>query len=67
MKTGCMSKGAIQHEMNHALGFLHEQARSDRDNYVKIMWEYIMAGMSEGVVYGIDGDSNSAYSNSLHL
>ncbi|XP_074920757.1 astacin-like metalloendopeptidase [Chelonoidis abingdonii] len=44
MKTGCMSKGAIQHEMNHALGFLHEQARSDRDNYVKIMWQYIMAG-----------------------
>uniref|UniRef100_A0A8C3RQM5 Metalloendopeptidase n=1 Tax=Chelydra serpentina TaxID=8475 RepID=A0A8C3RQM5_CHESE len=44
MKTGCMSKGAIQHEMNHALGFLHEQSRSDRDNYVKIMWEYVIAG-----------------------
>uniref|UniRef100_A0A8C4WNJ9 Metalloendopeptidase n=1 Tax=Gopherus evgoodei TaxID=1825980 RepID=A0A8C4WNJ9_9SAUR len=44
MKIGCMSKGAIQHEMNHALGFLHEQARSDRDNYVKIMWQYITAG-----------------------
>ncbi|KAM8807899.1 embryonic protein UVS.2-like [Eudromia elegans] len=44
MKNGCMDKGAIQHEMNHALGFIHEQARSDRDSFVKIMWEHIMAG-----------------------
>lgn len=46
MKNGCMDKGAIQHEMNHALGFIHEQARSDRDRFVKIMWEHIVAGMS---------------------
>uniref|UniRef100_A0A8C5UE38 Metalloendopeptidase n=1 Tax=Malurus cyaneus samueli TaxID=2593467 RepID=A0A8C5UE38_9PASS len=44
VKNGCMDKGAIQHEMNHALGFIHEQARSDRDRFVKIMWEHIMAG-----------------------
>uniref|UniRef100_A0A8C4JWH3 Metalloendopeptidase n=1 Tax=Dromaius novaehollandiae TaxID=8790 RepID=A0A8C4JWH3_DRONO len=44
MKNGCMDKGAIQHEMNHALGFIHEQARSDRDSFVKIMWEHILAG-----------------------
>uniref|UniRef100_A0A8C6YXY7 Metalloendopeptidase n=1 Tax=Nothoprocta perdicaria TaxID=30464 RepID=A0A8C6YXY7_NOTPE len=43
MKNGCMDKGAIQHEMNHALGFIHEQARSDRDSFVKIMWEHVMA------------------------
>ncbi|XP_055340343.1 uncharacterized protein LOC129589568 [Paramacrobiotus metropolitanus] len=34
--SSCMETGRIQHEVMHALGFYHEQQRTDRDQYVYI-------------------------------
>ncbi|XP_030648281.1 high choriolytic enzyme 1-like [Chanos chanos] len=44
-RQGCVYHGIVQHEINHALGFYHEQTRSDRDQYVRINWDYISPSM----------------------
>jgi hypothetical protein len=43
--SGCNITATAMHELLHALGFWHEQARADRNLYVEVMWENIREGL----------------------
>uniref|UniRef100_A0A667XM98 Metalloendopeptidase n=1 Tax=Myripristis murdjan TaxID=586833 RepID=A0A667XM98_9TELE len=43
-RRGCVFQSVIQHELLHALGFNHEQTRSDRDQHVRILLQNVIRG-----------------------
>ncbi|XP_022525752.2 hatching enzyme 1.2-like [Astyanax mexicanus] len=43
-RSGCIYHQTVQHEVLHALGFHHEQVRSDRDKHVTILTKNIIPG-----------------------
>ncbi|XP_048452552.1 meprin A subunit alpha [Rhincodon typus] len=60
----CDYKAIVEHELLHALGFYHEQSRTDRDDYVNIWWDEIIPGMEQNFVVYDDSyitDLNTPY------
>ncbi|KAL7831156.1 hypothetical protein SRHO_G00306580 [Serrasalmus rhombeus] len=57
-RRGCIYYGVIQHELLHALGFNHEQTRSDRDQHVRILFQ--------NVIHGMEYNFRKIQTNNLH-
>ncbi|XP_043849663.1 meprin A subunit beta [Dromiciops gliroides] len=57
--ANCDRIATVQHEFLHALGFWHEQSRSDRDDYVIIMEDRILEGREHNFNTYDDKASNS--------
>ncbi|KAG7275139.1 hypothetical protein CRUP_015793 [Coryphaenoides rupestris] len=57
--SNCDRIATIEHEFLHALGFWHEQSRSDRDDYVTIMWDRISEGREHNFNTYNDSTSSS--------
>ncbi|XP_037622864.1 high choriolytic enzyme 1-like [Sebastes umbrosus] len=45
-RQGCIYYGTVQHELLHALGFNHEQCRSDRDQHIQVITRNIIKGQA---------------------
>ncbi|XP_063052790.1 hatching enzyme 1.2-like [Engraulis encrasicolus] len=45
-RQGCIYHNTVQHELLHALGFNHEQCRSDRDQYIRVLLQNVQSGLA---------------------
>lgn len=55
------NRGTLCHELGHALGLVHEHQRSDRDSYVTIATNNILAGHLADFVLLTDSQNKSPY------
>ncbi|XP_029988035.1 meprin A subunit beta-like isoform X1 [Sphaeramia orbicularis] len=55
----CDSVATVEHEFLHALGFWHEQSRSDRDDYVDIIWSNIKPNKGNNFAKHDDTESSA--------
>uniref|UniRef100_A0A672YQY1 Metalloendopeptidase n=1 Tax=Sphaeramia orbicularis TaxID=375764 RepID=A0A672YQY1_9TELE len=69
-RQGCLYHSTVQHELLHALGFNHEQCRSDRDQHIRVLWQNIQRGhqLTEYLTFSnklLTHNSNSSVSHPL--
>nr|XP_046240431.1 low choriolytic enzyme-like [Scatophagus argus] len=67
-RQGCVFQQVIQHELLHALGFNHEQTRSDRDQHVQILLNNVIQGMEHNFrkIPTINLDTPYDYNSVMH-
>ena len=49
----------VEHEMGHAIGFWHEQSRTDRDNFVRIISANIQRNLEYNFEKRSEADNNN--------
>uniref|UniRef100_A0A672YR61 Metalloendopeptidase n=1 Tax=Sphaeramia orbicularis TaxID=375764 RepID=A0A672YR61_9TELE len=69
-RQGCLYHSTVQHELLHALGFNHEQCRSDRDQHIRVLWQNIhtTSQLTEYLTFSnklLTHNSNSSVSHPL--
>ncbi|XP_041795806.1 high choriolytic enzyme 1-like [Chelmon rostratus] len=67
-RSGCIYHHTVQHEMLHALGFHHEQTRSDRDQYIRVLLENVTPGMEHNFdkVNTLNQETTYDYGSVMH-
>lgn len=67
-RSGCVYHDTVQHEVLHALGFHHEQKRSDRDQYIRVVLENVTPGKEHNFdkVSTLNQDTTYDYGSVMH-